>query len=73
MALSYELKIMLNVPKGVLKRQLEDEKTKTVFVNDDYEEMSNSMIRYYTGPHRHLDSELKEDTETDEEFFKWLL
>ena len=46
--------------------------TATVFVNDDYETMSNSMIRYYTGPHRHPKSELKDPNETDEEFLRWL-
>lgn len=56
-----------------MQYKLESQIETNTFVNDDYKAMSNSMIRYFTGPHRHLDSELKEEDETDEEFLKWLL
>lgn len=56
-----------------MEYKLESQIETNTFVNDDYETMSNSMVRYYTGPHRHPASKLKDEQETDEEFLKWLL
>lgn len=56
-----------------MEYKLESQIETNTFVNDDYEAMSNSMVRYYTGPHRHPHSKLKDEQETDEEFLKWLL
>lgn len=73
MPLSYELNLLLGeMPAPELRRKLAEEKTATVFVNDDYKTMSNSMVRYFTGPHIHPASKLKDPNETDEEFLKWL-
>lgn len=56
-----------------LEYKLESQIETNSFVNDDYGAMSNSMVRYYTGTHRHPDSILKNEDETDEEFLKWLV
>lgn len=56
-----------------MQYKLESQIETNTFVNNDYEEMSNSMVRYYTGPHQRPDPELKDEHETDEEFLKWLL
>ena len=52
--------------------KLESQIETNAFVNNDYETMSNSVVRYYTGPHP-PDSKLEDEQETDEEFLKWLL
>lgn len=43
------------------------------FVNEDYKEMSNAKARHYMGKYKYAYAEKPEETESLDDFRKWLV